>query len=112
MKNKIKKLKKSKKVIEQMPGNVASGDETDFLRVGGYWPSYNVPFFKEIYEISGNKAAADKYGPSQSYELCPRAKIFRRDAPHVATFEQYRDILRYVCSLHICNMFPNVSHVF
>ena len=62
-------------VIEQMPGNVASGDQTQFLRMGGYWPSYNVPFYKNIYEISGNQAAADKYGPDESYELCPRYHI-------------------------------------
>ena len=66
-----------------MPGNTASGDQTDYLRMGGFWPSYNVPFYKNIYEISGNAAAAEKYGPSKSYELAPRAKIFRRDAPNV-----------------------------
>jgi len=82
-------------VVEQMPGHVASGDQTAFLRMGGYWPSYNVPFFKEIYDISGNAAAAEKFGPDKSYELAPRAKIFRRDAPKVAAFWQYRDILRY-----------------
>ena len=60
-------------VIEQMPGNVASGDQTQFLRMGGHWPSYNVPFYENIYEISGNKAAADKYGPDESYQLCPRS---------------------------------------
>jgi hypothetical protein len=43
--------------------------------MGGYWPSYNVPFYKSIYDISGNKAAADKFGPIKSYELCPRAEI-------------------------------------
>ena len=82
-------------VVEQMPGHVASGDQTSFLRMGGYWPSYNVPFFEEIYDISGNAAAAEKFGPDKSYELAPRAKIFRRDAPKVAAFWQYRDILRH-----------------
>ena len=66
-----------------MPGNTASGDQTDYLRMGGFWPSYNVPFYKNIYDVSGNAAAAEKYGPSKSYELAPRAKIFRRDAPNV-----------------------------
>ena len=81
-------------VIEQMPNNVASGDQTDFLRMGGYWPSYNVPFFKSIYDVSGNAAAAAK-DPINSYELCPRAKIFRRDAAAVNEFSQFQDILRY-----------------
>ena len=33
------------------------------------------------------KAAADKFGPIESYELCPRAKIFRRDGPKVSSFQ-------------------------
>jgi len=82
-------------VIEQMPGNTASGDQTDYLRMGGFWPSYNVPFYKNIYDVSGNAAAAEKYGPSKSYELAPRAKIFRRDAPNVNSFYEFQDILRY-----------------
>jgi len=82
-------------VIEQMPGHVGAGDETDYLRMGGFWPSYNVPFFPEIYNVSGNAAAAAKFGPEKSYELAPRAKIFRRDAGNVNKFEEFKDILRY-----------------
>ena len=78
-----------------MPGHTAAGDQTNFLRMGGFWPSYNVPFFKSIYDISGNAAAAEQFGPDKSYELCPRAKIFRRDAPLVNSFWQFQDILRY-----------------
>lgn len=82
-------------VIEQMPGHVASGDQTDYLRMGGHWPSYNIPFFPEIYNISGNAAAAEKFGPQKSYQLAPRAKIFRRDAGNVTSLEEFQDILRY-----------------
>ena len=81
-------------VIEQMPGHWASGDQTDFLRMGGYWPSYNVPFYESIYKISGNAKAGDK-NPADSYELAPRAKIFRRDAGNVADFTDFQNILRY-----------------
>ena len=81
-------------VIEQMPGHWASGDQTDFLRMGGYWPSYNVPFYESIYEISGNAKAGEK-NPADSYELAPRAKIFRRDAGNVADFTDFQNILRY-----------------
>ena len=34
-------------IIEQMPGMVEINDVTDYLKFG-YWPSYNVPFGKNI----------------------------------------------------------------
>ncbi|PNH12034.1 Phospholipase B-like 1 [Tetrabaena socialis] len=56
----------------------------------GHWPSYNVPFFPEVYEATGYRrhaAALAAKGPDYaaaaaglSYQLAPRAKIFRRDA--------------------------------
>ena len=36
-------------IIEQMPGMVEINDATDYLKFG-YWPSYNVPFGKNISE--------------------------------------------------------------
>lgn len=35
-----------------MPGLVYGADMTSHL-LRGYWPSYNVPFFKQIYEGLG-----------------------------------------------------------
>ena len=49
-------------VVEEMPGLIVGSDETYTLS-RGYWPSYNVPFFPEIYERSGYPAAVEKYGP-------------------------------------------------
>ena len=43
-------------VIEQIPGLVVYGDQTETLK-RGYWPSYNVAFYPEIYEKSGCKHA-------------------------------------------------------
>jgi len=43
----------------------------------GYWPSYNVPFYPVIYNMSGYPEMVDSFGPLLSYELSPRAKIFR-----------------------------------
>jgi hypothetical protein len=39
-------------VVEEIPGLVAGGDQTAVLE-RGYWPSYNVPFYAEIYTRSG-----------------------------------------------------------
>jgi hypothetical protein len=35
-------------VAEQIPGLVVAADQTDKLAFG-YWPSYNVPYYPEIY---------------------------------------------------------------
>ena len=35
-------------VVEEIPGLVAGGDQTETL-ARGYWPSYNVPFYAEVY---------------------------------------------------------------
>ena len=57
---------------------VESGDQTHILQAG-YWPSYNIPFYEEIFRACGYSTAVEAYGTEFSYELCPRAKIFRRD---------------------------------
>ena len=58
-----------------------SGDQTDILREG-YWASYNVPFYEDIYYRSGYAAAEEKTG-ANVYQLGPRPKIFRRDQSNV-----------------------------
>ena len=50
---------------------VESGDQTDILREG-YWASYNVPFYEDIYYRSGYAAAEQKTG-ANVYQLGPRA---------------------------------------
>ncbi len=37
-----------------------------------------VPYFLEIYEKSGYPEMVKKHGESSSYQLAPRAQIFRR----------------------------------
>ena len=57
---------------------VKSGDQTGILQAG-YWPSYNVPFYEDVFDSLGYSTAVEAYGTEFSYQLCPRAKIFRRD---------------------------------
>ena len=68
-------------VSEQLPGGLfhAAEDQTEVLQ-RGHWPSYNVPFYPDVYQASGYPAVVRAKGPSQSYQLAPRAPIFRRDA--------------------------------
>eukprot|EP00054_Salpingoeca_dolichothecata_P001998 m.21431 g.21431 ORF g.21431 m.21431 type:complete len:539 (-) comp12694_c0_seq1:32-1648(-) len=81
-------------VMELIPGTAVYEDRTDILE-RGYWPSYNVPSFTEIYNKSGYPEMIKKYGSEISYDLCVRAKIFRRDQGKVADISSFKDILRY-----------------
>lgn len=81
-------------VIEQIPTLVKSGDQSEILRAG-YWPSYNVPFFEEVYNLSGYPEFAAKHGSDYTYQLAPRAKIFRRDQGKVVDMESMKSIMRY-----------------
>lgn len=90
-------------VSEQIPGLVVYGDITQELE-RGYFPSYNVPYFPEIYEKSGyptmthtlrNKSEDFSMALSGlSYQLCPRAMIFRRDQGTVVDMNSFKTILR------------------
>ncbi|KAM3598434.1 uncharacterized protein V6R79_018022 [Siganus canaliculatus] len=80
-------------VVEQIPGLVEYSDQTQALR-RGYWPSYNVPFHEKIYTMSGYVKMWEEYGEDFSYDLCPRAKIFRRDQADVKDLDSLKHIMR------------------
>lgn len=79
-------------VTEEIPGLIVHADQTETLS-RGYWPSYNVPYYREIYRRSGY--ADHDLGPDGSYQLAPRAKIFRRDQAQVTDIRTLKQIMRY-----------------
>ncbi|XP_047233973.1 phospholipase B-like 1 isoform X1 [Girardinichthys multiradiatus] len=81
-------------VVEQIPGKVVHSDQTQALR-RGYWPSYNIPFHAEIYNLSGYGVMWKRYGEDFSYDLCPRAKILRRDQAKVSDLGSIKHMMRY-----------------
>jgi hypothetical protein len=82
-------------VAEQMPGVVASKDVTEFLRYG-YYPSYNVPMNKTLFVESGYAEAVKTQGSEMnSYEMCVRAQIFRRDQGTVTDLKSYKHMMHY-----------------
>ncbi|XP_014910889.1 phospholipase B-like 1 [Poecilia latipinna] len=81
-------------VVEQIPGLVEFSDQTQALR-SGHWPSYNIPFHRNIYILSGYGEMWLEYGEDFSYDLCPRAKIFRRDQANVKDLDSLKRIMRY-----------------
>ena len=82
-------------IAEQIPGYIESGDMTDVLQSQGYWPSYNIPYFPYIFNISGFPEYVAKYGSWFSYSGSPRAKIFGRDEGKVNTLDSFKWIMRY-----------------
>ena len=87
-------------VSEDMPGYFVAQDQTDFLRKNKYWPSYNVPFYPEIFQISGSAQNAASEPEYASYTNCSRAKIFARDTLTKVVRAKdgekgFRDLLRY-----------------
>jgi len=83
-------------IIEQLPGYSRRGDVSSVLAAnGGYWPSFNVPYFPDVYNMSGFYDAYLKHGDQYSYTKAPRAQIFKRDAPKVTNLESFKRLLRY-----------------
>jgi hypothetical protein len=80
-------------VVEEIPGLVEGSDETALLREG-YFASYNRPFHQRVFNESGYPAMVAKYGNDFSYELCPRAMIFRRDNPTAVNLESFKLLMR------------------
>lgn len=81
-------------IIEQIPGYTHRGDVTEVLSKQGFWPSYNVPYFDDIFKISGYTSAAQTNPDKYDYTKCARAKIFARDAPKVSTAIEMQQIMR------------------
>lgn len=84
------------------------------LQLAGYWPSYNIPFHIELYNLSGYGVMWKRYGEDFSYDLCPRAKILRRDQGKVSDLSSLKYIMRYnsrwnknSCILYILHHFLN-----
>uniref|UniRef100_A0A3Q1BZE7 Phospholipase B-like n=1 Tax=Amphiprion ocellaris TaxID=80972 RepID=A0A3Q1BZE7_AMPOC len=69
--------------------------KTFAMHNSGYWPSYNIPFHMKIYMLSGYGEMWEEYGEDFSYDLCPRAKIFRRDQADVKDLDSLKRIMRF-----------------
>eukprot|EP00759_Apiculatamorpha_spiralis_P003639 PhF_6_TR11704/c0_g1_i1/m.19030 len=82
-------------VVEQMPGWVQSADQSQVLSYG-YWPSYNVPSYPNIFNALGYPQAIASMGPDMlDYGGCSRANIFRRDQTNVKNITGLQFIMEY-----------------
>ena len=86
-------------IIEQIPGFVEVNDVTDHLKFG-YWPSYNLPYGKEINKYSNitqtvNSKPERKMELYSMYDTCSRANIMRRDNNKINDIETMKDFMQY-----------------
>ncbi|XP_049661502.1 putative phospholipase B-like 2 [Accipiter gentilis] len=81
-------------VLEQIPGLVVAADRTELLYQQGYWASYNLPYFEEIFNASGNPELVKKYGDWFTYDKNPRAQIFRRNQTLVRDLDSMVRLMR------------------
>eukprot|EP01010_Urceolus_cornutus_P002038 NODE_262_length_1895_cov_306.195558_g212_i0.p1 GENE.NODE_262_length_1895_cov_306.195558_g212_i0~~NODE_262_length_1895_cov_306.195558_g212_i0.p1 ORF type:complete len:543 (-),score=110.57 NODE_262_length_1895_cov_306.195558_g212_i0:203-1831(-) len=81
-------------VVEEIPGLVQGDDLTSFLR-HGYWPSYNIPYFPNVYTKAGYPQVVATAGNYMSYDLSPRATQFRHLQGTVTNLETFKKVLRY-----------------
>ncbi|XP_072352395.1 putative phospholipase B-like 2 isoform X1 [Scyliorhinus torazame] len=82
-------------ILEQIPGQIAIADKTEELMQRGYWASYNIPYFEEIFNASGKQILVQEYGDWFSYNKTPRAQIFRRNQTLVTDMESMVKLMRY-----------------
>ncbi|XP_036418379.1 putative phospholipase B-like 2 isoform X2 [Colossoma macropomum] len=82
-------------VLEQIPGMIHIADKTQELYKTGYWASYNIPYFEEVFNASGYADLVKKYGSWFSYSENPRAQIFRRNQTLVTDMESMVRLMRY-----------------
>ena len=82
-------------VGEQLPGYYKFEDQTQHLNDNQYWASYNIPFYKEVYDLAGYPQMYAKFGNEWSHDECARAKIYRRDQAGVSDVASMQKIQRY-----------------
>uniref|UniRef100_A0A673CQH4 Phospholipase B-like n=1 Tax=Sphaeramia orbicularis TaxID=375764 RepID=A0A673CQH4_9TELE len=82
-------------VLEQIPGQIVYTDKTEELLKKGYWASYNIPYYEDIFNASGCNELVEKFGPWFSKDQNPRAQIFRRNQTAVTDVDSMIRLMRY-----------------
>ena len=66
---------------------------TDYLQEQRYWPSFNIPYFKTVYNKSGFPSQTPHW--AFSHQDCPRAQIFAERHASVVDIASYQSLIRY-----------------
>lgn len=81
-------------IFEEVPGLVHIEDLTAKLASSGYWSSYNIPYFEDIYEASGNAKACER-NEDDCYDKAPRALLFAEYQQTVVDVYSAEKLLSY-----------------
>jgi len=87
-------------ILEQIPGTIEAQDLTSLLKKQGYWPSYNIAYFPNIFNMSGGPESVKKYGNWFTYDKNPRAQIFKRDQGKIKNMDGMYAMMRYNDFMH------------
>eukprot|EP00823_Brevimastigomonas_motovehiculus_P004443 TRINITY_DN2946_c0_g1_i1.p1 TRINITY_DN2946_c0_g1~~TRINITY_DN2946_c0_g1_i1.p1 ORF type:complete len:565 (-),score=95.56 TRINITY_DN2946_c0_g1_i1:100-1794(-) len=80
-------------VVEEMPGFSHTEDLTATLFSQKYWPSYNIPFFKDVYLNLGYDTVSPQ-SAEYDYDKASRAQIYKRDAVKVKSFADFKELMQ------------------
>ncbi len=67
-------------IVEQYPGGFERGSVSNVVNSRGFWPSYNRPYFKTVFDKMGFGLASLFHGDYYTYDKTARALIFARNA--------------------------------
>ena len=82
-------------LLDQAPGHIAAADVTAVLSRQSYFPSYNIPYFASIFNVTGCQQQVQQYGDWFSYDKAPRALMFARDHSGIVDIAGMQRIMRY-----------------
>ncbi|KAJ8723614.1 hypothetical protein PYW07_007594 [Mythimna separata] len=82
-------------VVEQIPGYTEAADLTDLLMKQTYFPSYNIPYFPLIFNLSGGHVRISAFGDWFGYHTNPRAKILKQKQAKICNLRDMYNTMRY-----------------
>eukprot|EP00658_Telonema_sp_P-2_P079714 TRINITY_DN777_c0_g1_i10.p1 TRINITY_DN777_c0_g1~~TRINITY_DN777_c0_g1_i10.p1 ORF type:complete len:577 (+),score=201.19 TRINITY_DN777_c0_g1_i10:317-2047(+) len=82
-------------IVETLPIMYAAGDVSEVVNTQGYWASYNLPYFTEIYQLSGTQAMLEQFGDFYSYTKYARPMIFARNHTDIKNLDDFKAMMRY-----------------
>ncbi|XP_045537753.1 putative phospholipase B-like 2 isoform X4 [Papilio machaon] len=82
-------------VIEQLPGYTEAADLTEQLVNTTYFPSYNIPYFPTIFNLSGGNVRVATFGDWFGYKTNPRANILKEKQAGITNLRDMFNTMRY-----------------
>ncbi|KAJ2944695.1 hypothetical protein O0L34_g4052 [Tuta absoluta] len=82
-------------VVEQLPGYTEAADLTKELVRTTYFPSYNIPYFPRVFNLSGGNERVAAFGEWFTYTGNPRHKIIKQKQKDINNLRDMYYTMRY-----------------